>query len=290
MRHGQRMLSLGTFGLGVIAIGVAMAANASAGPIKISVFTTLAPNIAGAASFPAWQANAITSLTQALATAGTPGAVGTGGPTQFQVQSSVDARDLTVTSFNSWLGTADPASVFGPAFANEYGNRGHFPLYINGNGTQFSISQLTFSGSSSDAGNLLAFSYAAGDYNYNAAYIGVLAGADGIVGTADDTYTTDATPNTQLVDALIGRGSGNALWPCAPGDPTPCSTTIEQQAAINATASYLYGKKFTGTYSIGAVSGSASFDVASPEPSTFGLIGLSGFALLAARRRLGSRA
>ncbi len=290
MRNGHSMLSPGTFGLGVIAIGVAMAANASAGPIKISVFTALATNAAGAASFTAWQDNAITSLTQALSAAGTPGAVGTGGPTQFQLQSSVNARDLTVTSFNSWLGTADPASVFGPAFANEYGNRGHFPLYINGNGTQFSISQLSFIGSSSDAGNLLAFSYGPGDYNYNAAYIGVMAGVDGIVGTADDKYTTDVTPNTQLVDALIGRGSGNSLWPCAPGDLSPCSTTIEQQAAINATSSYLYGQKFTGTYSIGAVSGSASFDVASPEPSTFVLIGLSGFALLSVRRRIGSRA
>ncbi len=125
-----------------------------------------------------WVPNAITSLTTALAKAGTPGTVGPGGPTQFGLQSTVDSKDLAVTSFNSWLGTADPGTVFGSPYANEPGNRGVFPLIINGNGTQFSISQLSFSATSSDSTDVLGtdslgFGFAAGQHNYGADYVGI---------------------------------------------------------------------------------------------------------------------
>jgi hypothetical protein len=122
----------------------------------------------------------------------------------------------------------------------------------------------------SDADNSLGYIYPVGSYAYSSDYVGVLKGADGVLFTSDDIYITSG-PSSQLVDGLVGRGSGNSLWPCAPGDPTPCSTTSEQQAAIDAQLTVLSGTTFTGTYSLGAASGSAEFQfsTAAPEPASW---------------------
>jgi hypothetical protein len=227
----------------------------------ITVTPALAPNAFGSPSYAGWVDNAISALRTGATSAGTSGT-----PTYYQAQNVVDGRQTIVTGFPSWLGQADPGTVFGPAFANELGNRMHFGLYINGNGTQFSISQLSFSASSNDPANLLGFGFNQGDYDYNAGYVGILKGSDGMLGTADDVYITSGA-NTQLVDALVGRGSGNSQDAYCSG----CSIA-DQQAAIDEGFAKLQGiTEFTGTYTLGNDSGSGTFEITgtTPEPSTW---------------------
>jgi len=177
---------------------------------------------------------------------------------------------MIVTGFPSWLGSADPADLFGPAYAKELGNRPLFGVVIQG-GTgdpSISISQLSFTATSNDYADLLGFGFAQGTYNYSSNYEGIIFGTNG----APNTYVTSG-PNTTLVNEIVGRGSGNA--DAAYCDPC---TIDQQQAAINA----LYGDfagmtQFTGTYTLtdsnnNILTGSGTFDVV-PEPYTPFLIG-----------------
>jgi hypothetical protein len=266
--------------LGLAAAG-AMSAASAAHALTITVTPALAPNAFGSPSYAPWVNNAVNALYAGQTSAGTPGT-----PSYYQAQSNVQASDLVVTNFSAWMGQAEP----GGAFAGELGNRGHFGLSILGDGQQFSISELSFNAVSTDPGDALGFSFATGDYDYSGSYVGVLAGADGIVGTGDDTFVTSG-PNTQLVDALFGRGSGNALEGLCAG-----CTPAQEQAAIDAAAASFGTQpfQFTGTYQLRAVTGalvaegSGSFDVGIPEPGTWAL-SIAGFGLAGAalrRRRI----
>jgi hypothetical protein len=171
--------------------------------------------------------------------------------------------------------------VFGLAYANELGNRMHFGVVIDGGGTQFSIDQLSFDAHSGDPGDILAFNFAAGDYSYSSAYVGVLYGADGHMGGGDDTFITGG-PASQLVDGLIGRGSGNSIPAYCPG----CTIAQQQQAIADAAHQLGRSTTFTGVYSLGDSSGSGTFTITVPEPATWAMM-ILGFGLVgaAARRR-----
>lgn len=236
---------------------------ASADPI-ITVRPSLAPNVFGSPSFPQYTQNAVTALQLGVSSFGNPAS-----PTFYQQTSNVLASQTIVTGFPSWMGVVDPGNAFGAAYANELGNRMTFGVHIFGNGTQFSISQMSFVGVSSDGANILGFSFAAGTYNYSSAYVGLNYGGDGIKGTGDDFFVT-AGPNTQLVDELFGRGSGNSLEAQCFG-----CTLAEQQAAIDLAAAYFSEPTaFTGTYSLGNTSGSGTFGIQPvPEPGTLILLG-----------------
>ena len=181
---------------------------------------------------------------------------------------------------------ADPGTNFGLAFANEYGNRVHFGLDINGNGTQFSISQLSFTEAGNDPGNSLGFTFDAGSYNYSTSYVGIIYGPGG------PTYITSG-PNTQLVDRLVGRGSGNAMAAYCPG-----CTLAQQQAEIDALLPFFAGMtQLTGTYTLTdqsnqlLASGSGVIGVTGtvPEPGTlWSLTGGMLVACLLIRRRRAS--
>ena len=259
---------------------------AQATSIDIQVTPWLAPNSYGSPSFAGAVANEEYALLNGLSAYGTPGT-----PTYFQARSDVTSAEAVVTGFPSWMGRADPGSVFGPAFANELGNRMHFGLLALGNGMQFSASDLSFVMTSTDPYNALDYAFPGGSYTYSSELVGILYGADGVLGGGDDTFITSG-PSTQLVDALVGRGSGNSFAAYCSG-----CTIAQQQAAIDGVAAYPGSPfDFTGTYTIattsGTFDGSGTFHVSTvPEPATLPLIGVGLLGMVVwSRKRRCSRA
>jgi hypothetical protein len=266
----------------LLALALAPCAHAA----TILVTPALAPNAFGSTYFTAWTANAIAALHDGTTSAGDPSL-----PSYYQAQSNITPAQSLVTGFPSWMGVADPGTAFGPAFANEYGERMHFGVVIDGDGQQFSISQLSFEAFSDDPANILGsgFFYDVGEFDYNLSYQGVLKGDDGLLWTADDVFVTGG-PNTTLVDGLVSRGPGNSIPVYCPGCTVP-----EQQAAIDAIAKGPFPTKFTGTYGLHIhdetfiETGSGTFTFgAVPEPATWMMM-IAGFGLIgaAARRRRG---
>lgn len=276
---------------GVALLALALTIGTSA-QVTIDVFPTIAPNIFGV-SGAEWSRNAVDTI-YTTAVAGASSATMTGGtigtPTYFSLApSTIQASDMFVTAFNSWNGQSDPGNAFNKDFANEKGNRLHFSFLVQGNGQKISLSQLSFVLASSDSGNRLQVVRPTGWYSYNDNYVGIDFGTDGHLGGGDDVFVKSGT-NTQEVDMLIGRGTGNA-W-------EPIDTTrdpVSEQQAIDAQAASIAPKTpilVTGTYTL-SLAGGASFTGTNsvtviPEPSTYAaLLALSslGIALWTRRRK-----
>ncbi len=267
-------------GAALLALVLALAAHAQ---VTIDVYPTLAPNSYGSPSFAAWTDNAFAALYGGSLLAGE---VGT--PSYFSVApATLEATDVFVTSFPSWRGYADPGTVFGPAFANELGNRLSFAFVADGHGQQFALSQLSFAFVTTGPAHDLDFAFSAGDYTYSSSYVGILFGADNQFGGGDDLFVTGGA-NTQLVDAVIGRGSGNAWWP-----QHTVGDGLSDQELIDLTAAALRPSLptlVTATYTLdlgggNTASGQAAVTII-PEPSTYALLlGGAAAAVVIWRRR-----
>ena len=161
--------------------------------IQMTVYPSIAPNAFGSPSWTGYAANAMTALENGINAVGDPA----NDPKAYYQVGSITPQDNIVTGFPSWLGQANPAAPFD----SELGNRLHFGVAIQGNGTQFSLSELSFDMSSSDPSDYLGFT---GDFSgddYSAVRVGYIA--------ATNTWVTSG-PGTQLVDALYYVGVGNA--------------------------------------------------------------------------------
>jgi hypothetical protein len=256
--------------LSLLSIGGITFSSANGQGISVTVYPALAPNAFGSPSFPTWESNNIAALQNSLTNSGDPTL-----PSYYQqIPTGSLIQPFIATEFPSWLLHADPGSFYGPAFASELGNRLYFGLHVVGNGQQFSISQLSFMATSSDAGNFLGFSVAAGSYNYNSGYVGLNYGPDGMRGTMDDFLVTSGV-NTQLIDELFARGSGNA-----PGVMIPDPGATDQEKIDLALANLPIPFVFTGDYSLstdqGTFNGSAFVIVGIPEPATLAIAMLGG--------------
>ena len=225
---------------------LAVGARAQAQGISITVIPALAPNAYGSPNWNAWVSNATTAILNGYSAYGDPSS-----PSYYQrAPAVVSVTNNLVTSFPSWMGQADPGTVFGANYSQELGNRLQFGIDIKGGTNLISISQLSFSAHSTDPSNSLDFSFDQGSYNYSASYVGIIYGPNGT-----NTYITSGPP-TQLVNEIVGRGSGNAWWP----DGTSADSVATQQSNILVCASQIGVQPFgfTGTYTIAGVSGSNS--------------------------------
>lgn len=280
--------------LAAVAAGIltATGAHAQTAP-TITVIPWIAPNTFGSPSFDPAAQNQFNAVRAGASSAGTAGT-----PTYYQAISGPVAYGANIaTNFNSWMGNANP----GPGFGSELGNRIHYGIQINGNGTQFSISQLSLQFDGNGTGDPFDYNFGQG-YQYSAygsgggGYVGILKGLDGIVGTADDVFITSGA-DTQLVDALIGRGSGIAdavYCGAVPDTSGPCGAA--NQSYIDAEIAALQGLGFTqltGNYSLlnangGAIAtGSATVVFAAagvPEPATWAMM-IMGFGFIGASLR-----
>lgn len=217
---------------------VGMPAVASADSVHIFVTPGSSPNGFGSPSYGAWVGNAIHAIENGLGSYGDPSS-----PTYYsKAPTRMNLSDNIVTGFNSWEGQASPSG----AFANELGNRLLFGLHIVGDGQQqFSLSQLSFVMDSTDAANSLDYTFGQGSYTYSDQYVGINWGADRVKGGADDVRVTSGS-NSQLVDEIVGRGSGNA-W--AAYDSSPGAT--RQEKIDNAIAGIQQTPfSFMGTYTL----------------------------------------
>jgi hypothetical protein len=243
---GEGIMRLLVAGLALASV----AGVASADAYKIVVSPSLAPNAFGSPSFADYQSNAVTAIVSNASTHGDPSS-----PAYYEkITGPISVATAIVTGFPSWRGDANVSG----AYANEYGNRVTFGVDITSTtGSQFSISQLSFSAATDDATNSLGFSYAAGAYNYSAGYVGILYGTDGQKGGGDDVYITSGL-NTQLVNEIVGRGSGNS-WAVYSTDPG----ATNQEKIDNGASAVWAGRSgsnitFTATYSIDGSSDSAA--------------------------------
>src|SRR6202142_3174693 len=242
MTSARRLILGGIF---LAALALPSFSPAQAQEITITVIPALAPNVYGSPNWNAWVSNATTAIANGYASYGDPSS-----PSYYQQAPSViSVTNDIVTGFPSWDGLADPGNVFGANYSQELGNRIQFGIDIKGGTNLISVSQLAFSAHSTDPSNTLDFTFAQGSYNYSASYVGIIYGPDGT-----NTYITSG-PSTQLVNELVGRGSGNA-WAVydTSGD------LASQQSNIVACASQMGNQpfNFTGTYTIDGVSGSNS--------------------------------
>jgi hypothetical protein len=245
----------------ILVLAMSATASAQTGSPTISVQTTLAPNAFGSPSWDQWVQNGLYAAENGLSTDGAA------GPTQYNTVSGLlPVADNIVTGYTSWMGQADPTG----AFANEYGNRASFTTEINGNGSLISISELGFSGSSSDPADGLGVGFSFPSdvadptdsfWTYDATDIGVIDNSDGTF-----TYVTSGDP-TQLVNEIISIGAGNAYpsYTAAEGGDDPDPTATDQQILDYDLAQIPSSYDFTGTFTYGDTDlGSATFDFGSP--------------------------
>jgi hypothetical protein len=271
-------------------LATALAVTAGRADVLVDVRPSSGPNAYGSPSYSAWVANVMFALQNDLDAVGDPDT----DPAAYSVAARLGVRDNiasssgdAATEFPSWRGMANPGAVFGPAFANEYGNILFFGLRVIGDGEAFRLSNLAFSIVGTDYDNALGFD---GDFSdpsdvYTPRCIGVYYGEDRIPGTADDVVRVSGEA-TLLVDELYYRGVGTSSL--AGVDPYPGAG----QAPLNGVAEYYtYYAPLTVTMTytlnddaglaLGAGSASVVFDT--PEPGATGLA-LLGAALIAIAR------
>jgi hypothetical protein len=247
----------------------------------ITTYATMAPNGYGSPSFNTWAENGIYAVENSLSS------YGAAGPAQFNITTSpLPVSDNIVTGFQSWLGQAP-----GP-YAGELGNRASFVTVINGNGSLIDMANMGFVMNSSDPGDFLGWAFAVGTWNYDAYDIGVV--YDDGHDTAGGVTIVDSGDPDQLVNEIISIGAGNApasYDTIATGDDDPDLSATDQQIINYDLAEDPSSYDFTGTFTYGDASGSATFDFVATSDASWTWALLAGsFAALASLRRRFNRA
>ena len=269
----------------VAAIGVASCMSGLAGAsVTITVVASSAPNFYDSPSWGLYSSNAMYALRNGLANYGgdqsvTPtayAALGASANVGTNMVSGPAGPSYPLSDFYSWMGQSSPTG----AFAAERGNRIHFGMsMVSSVGTQIQLDHIVvdITGSGILSALNASFNYVG---NYSATRLGVLRGADGLLGTGDDIVVNSGNAN-QFVDAVYVVGAGSAIWPDSPADMADFMN--------NWNSTYGGPCNLTGTYKLldgaggGLVVDSGATTVAlTPAPGALALLGVAG---LAGRRR-----
>lgn len=265
----------------VFAISLAAAMTASA-QVTVTTEETMAPNAFGSPNYVTWEANGIYAAENSLSS------YGAAGPAQFNVApvSLPVAANFVTGGFYSWMGQADPAAPYD----NELGNRASFVTVINGNGSLIDLNNVGFTMSSSDPGNALGYSFPPGSFPYSApALYGVatigLVFSNGLNIAGGFTVVDSGDPG-QAVNEIISIGVGNAYasYSYADGGDDPNPSDTDQQVLNYDIAQAPSSYDFTGTFTYGSASGSATVAFV-PEPGTEAFVGMGLMGLLLVVRR-----
>jgi hypothetical protein len=267
--------------IAVLAISLAAAITARA-QVTVTTEATMAPNIYGSPSWNAWVANGFYAAENSLSS------YGAAGPSQFNVAPvSLPVAANFVTGYPSWMGQADPAAPYN----NELGTRASFVAVINGNGTLINMNNFGITMSSSDPGNALGVSWPnnsiePGDWTYDQYDIGLVF-SNGLNISGGFTIVNSGDPG-QEVNEIISIGAGNAYasYTAAEGGDDPNLGDTDQQILNYDIAQAPSSYNFTGTFTYGTASGSATVQFI-PEPGTVSLvgIGLAGLLFVVRRRK-----
>jgi hypothetical protein len=245
----------------------------------------------GAASFAAWAPNAIQGIRNGFQPVGNFA----NAPTAFQPITSFNLRDVIPTSdFNSWRGFASPQAPF----ANELGNLLYSPIDIVDRGAKLSLSQVVFTGVSSDnpnnpAGSLLGSVLDLKNFSYNSGRVGIIHNPDGTT-----TLVTSGSSD-QLVDEIVYRGVGSYDVDLqVAGSGKTGQQLLDAEVGVFARAMPL---SFSANYTVykdnvsrdpGSILASSTATISAnaiPEPSCLALAAVGGLAFLGAAWRRRSR-
>jgi len=237
------------------------------------VYISLGPNPFGSPSYAAYTSNAQAAVASG---GGNIGSIDT-SPTAFNTLSSISTADMVVDgNFANWRGYANPASPFN----SELGTAAFFSVVITGNGANnLSLSQISFTQHDTD---LLVPDYFAnsGSYassTYSADHVGIL---------ADGTLVTSGA-SSQMVNKIILTSFSAAFD--ASFYPDAGQLQLDQAIAdINTLGAFALNVCFQDAAA--GLNSCGTLNVApTPEPGTFGFIGLTFAGLAVAFRRRSAR-
>lgn len=114
--------------------------------------------------------------------------------------------------FNSWLGQADPGTVYGAAFAGEYGSRIHAPLLVVATDGPIRIDSMSYEAFSTAQNGGGAPLFDGSWSTFSDRSVGVTDfGTDGMLGGGDDVYVTSGNMADADILAFASAGLGIAF-------------------------------------------------------------------------------
>jgi hypothetical protein len=220
------------FVIGIVTLGMFMSVTngvMAVDPISMRVFPAFAPRGPISPSWMEYVETAIDALEVEAPLAGNRSV----NPAAYEVVTGpVQPTDMMYTDYNSWLGMADPNPAFAdllPDFQNEFGNRIHFGLHIETDGSvQIKLDDLRWALDSNDETDYFDQEGSFAGATYNTARVGINYGPDGLKGGIDDIYYKNGEPGTLPVNELIYVGIGDGFYS---NEPTP----VTDQGDINTT-------------------------------------------------------